>query len=214
MSTARPQPNWPIIHGSLFVAILVLFPVSFPQLGWPWFLLVPVASYAGVVVLIPDLRRTIPRLSIGKIDHYRLAAALGLCVATSTVLVGYQAFFHPDVSALAAVIPVSAFGSLFVAGVCFSLINAVLEELVFRWVLYETLAAEWGAAVAVGATALVFGLGHVQGYPPGPPGVLLAGLYGIALGLLRWWTGGLGLPIGCHITADATIFAILFAPEN
>jgi hypothetical protein len=38
---------------------------------------------------------------------------------------------------------------------------------------------------------------------------VLAGAYGVALGLLRWWSGGLGLTIGCHVCADATIFGIM-----
>jgi hypothetical protein len=37
----------------------------------------------------------------------------------------------------------------------------------------------------------------------------LAGLYGLALGLLRWRAGGLGLAVACHISADATIFYLL-----
>ena len=39
--------------------------------------------------------------------------------------------------------------------------------------------------------------------------LILAGLFGLAMGLLRWWTGGLGLAIACHVCADATIFVIL-----
>jgi len=38
---------------------------------------------------------------------------------------------------------------------------------------------------------------------------VLAGLFGFALGMLRWWTGGLGLAIAVHICADATIFSLL-----
>ena len=37
-------------------------------------------------------------------------------------------------------------------------------------------------------------------------GAQLAGTYGLALGWLRVFTGGLGLPGLTHITADATIF--------
>ena len=61
-------------------------------------------------------------------------------------------------------------------------------------------------AVTLGVTAALFGLGHLHGYPPGPLGAVLAGLYGVALGLLRWWAGGLGLAVACHVSADATIF--------
>jgi membrane protease YdiL (CAAX protease family) len=76
-------------------------------------------------------------------------------------------------------------------------------------VLYEAFLADWGPAVAILGTAVCFGLGHMRGYPPGPLGAVLAGGYGLALGLLRWRSGGLALSIGCHICADATIFAIL-----
>lgn len=58
-------------------------------------------------------------------------------------------------------------------------------------------------------TAFVFGIGHWQGYPPGVIGAVLAGYYGLALGLMRWWSGGLALDFACHVTADATIFVIV-----
>lgn len=79
-----------------------------------------------------------------------------------------QALASPDLSVQAGAIPVAAFGSLAVAGLCFSVGNAILEELVFRGVLFDALVAEWGSPVAAGVTALAFGLGHVSGYPPGP----------------------------------------------
>jgi membrane protease YdiL (CAAX protease family) len=111
---------------------------------------------------------------------------------------------------LAAGLPVVAFGNLLFAGVCFSATNAALEELIFRGVLWEVAAAEWNAGVALGATTFLFGLGHLHGYPPGPLGAVLAGIFGLSLGLLRWWTGGLGLAIAVHVCADATIFGLLF----
>jgi hypothetical protein len=39
----------------------------------------------------------------------------------------------------------------------------------------------------------------------------MAGLYGLALGMLRWWAGGLALAVGCHVCADATIFGLVFS---
>ncbi len=95
------------------------------------------------------------------------------------------------------------------AGCCFSIGNAVLEEVAFRGILFDALAGEWNAAVAVVVTALVFGFIHQAGYPPGSLGAVLAGLYGVALGVLRVWTGGLLVPMFCHVFADATIFGIL-----
>jgi membrane protease YdiL (CAAX protease family) len=192
MKTARLKSPWPAIHGGVFLAAMVLIPVCLPRLPWPWYLLLPLLAYTGAVLVVPSLRRTVPILRAGRFTGIQLGAALALSALTSGVLLAYQALVHPDVSSLAAALPVAAFGNLFLAGVWFTACNAVLEELVFRGVLYEAVAAEWGAAVAVGITAACFGLSHLQGYPPGPTGAVLAGLYGMALGLLRWWSGGLG----------------------
>ena len=96
-----------------------------------------------------------------------------------------------------------------VAGFVFAALNAILEELVFRGVLLDALEAQWGGMVAVVTTAILFGLGHLSGYPPGRDGAILAGLYGVVLGWLRVRTGGLFLPIFAHIGADATIYGIL-----
>src|SRR5262249_15805108 len=95
-----------------------------------------------------------------------------------------------------------------------SVVNAVLEELIFRDVLYQAVDAERGAAVAIAVTALFFGLGHVRGYPPGPLGAVLAGGYGVALGMLGLWPGGLALPVACPVGSDATIFGILVSAEG
>ena len=101
------------------------------------------------------------------------------------------------------------FRNIIFAGVCFSVVNAAIEEMIFRGILWELASEEWNQATALGVTAVLFGVGHLEGYPPGPIGAVMAGLYGVTLGTLRWWTGGLGLASVCHVGADATIFCIL-----
>ena len=209
MASTQAKTTWQAAHGGLFLALVVAVVAFCPTLYWPWYLLLPVAVYGCLVLLLPPLRRSFPRLSLGRADRWAVTAAVALTVLTSAVLLAYQALLHPDVTDLAARLPVAMFGNLLLAGLCFSVANAVLEEVIFRGVLYEAVVADWGPAVAVGMTAILFGLGHVHGYPPGPLGAVLAAGYGVALGLLRWWSGGLGLSIGCHIVADATIFGIL-----
>ena len=49
----------------------------------------------------------------------------------------------------------------------------------------------------------------MDGHPPGAAGAILAGIYGFALGWLRVFTCGIGLPVAAHIVADATIYSIL-----
>ncbi|MBM4072863.1 MAG: CPBP family intramembrane metalloprotease [Planctomycetes bacterium] len=199
------------LHGGIFIAILVVSAAAFPALAWPWYLLAPLGAYAGLVLAIPPLRRTAPRFHAGRIAGLPLAGALLLSAATVGVLVVFDWLLQPQTSQLAARIPVAPFGNVVLAGVCFSIVNAAMEELVFRGVLYESLARDWGATAAIVVTAAIFGLAHVHGYPPGPLGGILAAGFGIALGILRWWTGGLALAIACHVLADATIFGLLAA---
>jgi CAAX protease family protein len=196
MSREQSRTVWPAAHGAVLAGALVIAAACLPPLVWPWYLLLPLLAYGVVVALTPPLRRSLPRLGPGRIDGRGAAAAVALSVLTAGVLLTYQALLRPDVEPLAAGLPVAAFGSVLLAGLCFS-------------VLYDAVAAEWGATAAVGVTAVCFGLGHVSGYPPGPLGAVLAGLYGIALGLLRRRSGGLGLPVASHVCADATIFGIL-----
>jgi membrane protease YdiL (CAAX protease family) len=81
--------------------------------------------------------------------------------------------------------------------------------LVFRGILFDALQSQWGAWVTLIASSLLFGLGHLRGYPSGILGACLATLFGFAMGVLRLWTGGLALPIAAHLVADATIYGIL-----
>jgi len=73
----------------------------------------------------------------------------------------------------------------------------------------DALQSQWGMWVTLSATALLFGLGHLRGYPSGVTGACLAALFGFAMGVLRLWTGGLALPIVAHMAADATLYGIL-----
>jgi membrane protease YdiL (CAAX protease family) len=196
-------------HGAVFLLALGAVAVCLSPLHWPWYLLLPLLAYCGIVLAWPPLRRTAPRFALGRLWGWPLAAAAALSVTTSVVLVAFQRLAHPEVTDLAARMPVAAFGNVLLAGICFSVVNAVLEELIFRGLLWEVAAAEWSGGVALVATSAMFGLGHLHGYPPGPLGAVLAGVFGLMLGLLRWWTGGLGLAIAVHICADATIFGLL-----
>jgi hypothetical protein len=196
-------------HGTVFLLVLGTVAIALSPLGWPWYLLLPMSAYALIVLMSPPLRRTVPRFALGRLNGWPLAAATALAVATTVVLVSFQALARPQLTRLAAGLPVVAFGNLLWAGICFSVINALLEELIFRGLLWEVAAAEWNEGVTLAATSAMFGLGHLHGYPPGPLGAVLAGIFGLSLGLLRWWTGGLGLAIAVHVGADATIFGLL-----
>jgi uncharacterized protein len=195
-------------HCGVFFALFAATMFLVPTIGWPWYFLVPLAAYA-LSHVVPWMRRTMPRLALGRVGGWPLGFAVLLAVAASAVLLGFDHLYRPDVSELVAKVPTTIGGSVLFAGVVFAVTNAVCEELVFRWLLWQAIVEEWNAPVALAVTAGVFGLAHLEGYPPGPTGAMLAAIYGLSLGILRWWTGGLGLAIACHVIADATIFAIL-----
>jgi uncharacterized protein len=209
MSAGERKKNTAAIHGVVFFATLIVVTAGFPSLPWPWYLVIPLLVYGGVVSAVGPLRRTLPKLVVGRLGGMPLACAAVLAVITTSVLMGFHALICPDVKDLAAKLPMRWFGNLLLAGVFFSVMNAAIEELIFRGILWEVVSDEWSNGVALCVTSLLFGLGHLRGYPPGLFGAILAAIYGITLGLLRWWTGGLGLGTACHVCADATIFYIL-----
>lgn len=209
MKPAEFNKSKAAIHGILMFGALIVVTAGFPSLLWPWPLLLPLLIYGGIVSAIGPLRRTAPKIAIGRVSGWPLLYAAALAVATTGVLIGFQEMMRPDLRELAAKLPVAWFGNLLLAGVCFSVVNAAIEELIFRCILWEAVAIEWNQGTALGVTTVLFGVGHLYGYPPGSIGATLAGLYGLTLGVLRWWTGGLGLATLCHVGADATIFCIL-----
>jgi uncharacterized protein len=64
---------------------------------------------------------------------------------------------------------------------------------------------------AIAVQAFTFGMAHLYGFPRGIIGVLLAGTWGILLGMLRIRLRGLLAPFLAHVMADLTIaFLMIF----
>lgn len=98
---------------------------------------------------------------------------------------------------------------LIVVGVGFSLVNAAVEEAIFRGVLQTAMESVSGPVVAIIVQAIAFGVLHIVGVPTGVVGAAMAGSWGLLLGLMRWRTRGLLAPYVAHVAADATIFCML-----
>ncbi|MES2171002.1 MAG: CPBP family intramembrane glutamic endopeptidase [Actinomycetota bacterium] len=95
-----------------------------------------------------------------------------------------------------------------------SALNAVAEELLWRVVLFSELDTRLGFVVA--SQAISFGAAHWAGIPYGWSGVILAGIFSVALVLIksRW---GLSATLLAHFGADLVIFSVIgwttiFAP--
>ncbi|MCX6899911.1 MAG: CPBP family intramembrane metalloprotease [Verrucomicrobia bacterium] len=176
--------------------------------NWPFLWIVPLLGYSALVAIVPPLRATFRPWSFGRVSTFTVAATFGVSVVSCAALVAFHSLAHPDVSGFGRFLAMPALGVLAI-GVLFSLFNGLFEELIFRGILFDAVESQWGIGAAIAVTALVFGYGHMHGYPPGALGAVLAGIYGVCLGWLRATSRGLGLPIIAHIAADATIFTIV-----
>jgi uncharacterized protein len=209
----RTRLNWRSLHAGLFL-VLFLLALHLPAAErWPWHLLIPTLAYALLCGTLPPLRRTCVWLAVGRSDWGVFASTACIALLSTLSLVLYQYLIEPDVHSLATRLPGTLLGSTILAGACFSVVNAALEEILFRGVLYDGLDSQWGWRAAIIISGVFFGVLHIAGYPPGPLGAVMAGIYGILLGWLRRRTGGLLWPIVAHIVADATIFGILVHAE-
>ena len=199
---------WRASHG-LALLVLIIATGLFPVLRvWPWPWLVSIAAYFLLVAVVPPLRASFRPWRFGRVSTFSIVATLVIAVGSGAVLVVFHVFNRYALGFLPMLLPHRMLGSVFIAGVVVSILNGLFEEVVFRGVFFDAIEAPCGAWGAVAATAAIFGYAHMHGYPSGPLGALLAGIYGLALGWLRVITGGIGLPVIAHIAADATIFTI------
>jgi membrane protease YdiL (CAAX protease family) len=153
-------------------------------------------------------------IRIGKLAIGPVVATIVVMALTGLVLVAFNVFAKPDVRSYRAALPFDALGGVLMAGAIFVIVNATLEELVFRGIFFDALESQWGTRITLVVTAVLFGLGHLRGYPPGLLGAGLAAVFGLAMGVLRAWGGGLALPMVAHMGADATIYGILMASKD
>jgi membrane protease YdiL (CAAX protease family) len=196
----RPSPAGGM---AVLVATLLLFSGISPLL---WQINMGVAL--GALALLARWRSEFgaPRLERGRL---MVGGALLCALVTPVALVGWVALLRPDVSNVVAAIPDYPLGALLAGGVAFAIVNALLEEWIWRGVFQPRLAHLFSPPVAVVGQALSFGIAHAWGFPRGVVGVLLVGIWGTMLGILRHQTRGLLAVVLAHIVADATIAAIV-----
>jgi membrane protease YdiL (CAAX protease family) len=209
MAARISHADWKALHGIACFALLVGATFVPVFRIWPWLWIAPLAAYFLLVALLPPLRRTFSGWSFGRVTPRAVLAAFGIAIVSCAALFLFEWWRHPDLHAYAAALPGLHGTGLIFAEIVFAILNAFLEELLFRGIFFDAIESQTGTAMAVVITAALFGYGHMHGYPPGPIGAVLAGAYGLMLGWLRVFTGGLGLPVLTHITADATIFVIV-----
>ncbi|MFE9121422.1 CPBP family intramembrane glutamic endopeptidase [Streptomyces sp. NPDC007172] len=92
----------------------------------------------------------------------------------------------------------------------FAIVNAAWEEALFRGVLLTELTIAWGPRAALAIESLTFGISHYNGYPSGFTGVAMSVTWGLVLGALKLWSGGLFIPYIAHVAANTTIGILVY----
>lgn len=181
------------------------------QLAW-W----PLPGLVGVAVYLlartltgeqPDSSRT--GLRLGRLAPADLWSVAGVVVTSTSVLLVFCRVAPPRIGTGASFLTALTPWSIVIAGVAFALLNALVEELLFRGAVLHHLGHALGRWTAVLVQALAFGMLHLNGYPYGPVGVGLAFMYGLLLGAMRLRSGGLLAPWIAHVLTDLVIFVLI-----
>lgn len=203
------KEDYLFLQGVLYLVILSLVS-SLPALKtWPLFWLVSLTVHGVLLFSIKPLRQSFPKISFGNYNKKTISLALLISILSIVTLVGFYKVYQPDMSGYKNKLPINALGGVLLMGIIFPIVNAISEELVFRVILFEAIDAQAGKWIAALVTSIIFGYIHMEGYPPGNIGALLAGIYGFSLACLRIQSKGIGLVIIVHIIADITIYCLI-----
>jgi membrane protease YdiL (CAAX protease family) len=200
------------IHLLLFSLSWLTLPLIAPVLGlWPLILLLPIIIYALVVTAAPNLQRSILWLRAGRLTSAIIILVLATIVLSTTALVGWYLLFQPNVSSHLAMIPKMPRWLLPLACLGFAMLNAAMEEIVFRGIMMQALDSALGAGnLTVVIQAVSFASFHyLAGFPNGVWGFAMVFVYGFMLGVLRRRSQGILAPWIAHVLADIAIFTIL-----
>jgi CAAX protease family protein len=177
------------------------------QVDW-W----PLPGLVGVGVYVLSQLLAGRHRAILRLGRMRVAEALivvGMVAASASVLYAFSRLAPPRLGTGAQFLIGLTPWSLVAAGVAFAVVNAFVEEVLFRGAILHHLGRVLGNGPAVLVQALAFGALHLNGYPYGVTGVGLASAYGLVLGALRLRSGGLLAPWVAHVCADAVIFVLI-----
>lgn len=198
----------PLCTGVLLAGLLLGFYIFAGSIYvWPLHLLLPLI--ATHLLVRKAVGNKVPEyLSRGTYGWPGFALTLASALVVAITLLAWLHFTQPDLSDARAMLPRSP-STLLLSGIGFSIVNAILEETVWRGVLLHWLKQRFTPTLAVGLQAVSFGAAHWNGFPNGLAGSLLASIFGIGLGLAALRCRGLAAVTATHALVDAVLFTIL-----
>ncbi len=182
-----------------------------PSHPWPSSTLIPILLYLAVTLAVPSLRKSILWMRPGRPGRDVLLLTAVTAVLSGIALYLWYRALHPDLSPHLANMPTMPVWLFPLAGLGFSLLNAAMEEFVFRGVVMQALDGALGAGNAsITVQAWLFGAAHyIHGFPNGVSGLVMTFVYGVLLGAIRRRSGGMLAPWLAHACGDMVVFTIL-----
>ncbi len=192
----------------IFIYLTRLFQVA--KLGLLFAL--PLGLYILISILVKRRSELLPWLKKGRLGSEVFGLSILTVIVSSFALIGWYEIAKPNVSRFWALIPDFNIDVLIPLGVGFAIVNSIVEEFIFRGIIWHSL-EDIGCNILQVLTiqAIIFGLIHYNGFPGGLSGVGLATIYGAFLGAIRYRSRGLFAPITVHVFADVLIFILLLA---
>lgn len=133
-----------------------------------------------------------------------LGAEVGFAAAVALVIFGWVASGHPVLDpGTEAIVSEASLARILLAFVAVAVVAPVVEELLFRGVVAESLRRR-GAPVAIGVSALLFGLAHLQW---SAVGITYFTSCGVVLGTL-YWRRGLWASISAHAAFNGSLVVL------
>lgn len=108
-------------------------------------------------------------------------------------------------------LPEGSFIFIIAMGIAYALLNAVVEEYIFRGMIWNGLEKIMtNKSLVIFTQAAIFGITHYWGLPGGISGVVLIFTWSLYLGYVRQKTGGILGVIGLHFGANLLQYFMLF----
>lgn len=183
--------------------------LKFHWFVWPAYLAVPIFAAIAVGFIRGFQGDYFAVARLGRFGLTEWALVLLTALVSAAGLLLWVRLLEPDLARFKAMVPHWSVAGLVGAGLVFVVVNATLEEFIWRGILLRWLRSFAPQVWAVLIQALCFGAWHYTGFPGGIVGAALATVYGAILGTLALRSRGLVAPIIAHIGADAVIFAIV-----